>query len=613
MSQYGSIESSNESETITKDWGWNEPPEVVVEASKLSMKLSALQSGTALVTLGPITDLQLKTLLSNKPKSVLTLEWIAQNDPSLRPYIDKVLSLTTGYGYYDNLSCFTTHPAMSAAEVVTRSKELGAVLMMIEDKTPIIIFSSYSGMMDYVSSAREDLAHDVMRRYADVEYNDRLLVAVSRKDEVAAVLNKVQHSDPLLANTETMSLFDASLATNIFQQQLIDIIDGCLQNDVTDVSIVPDTTGAAKVMLRQHDHLRSEDMYTLKRDAYVSVYAFMAYKSGAYRSGESMTGPGVGQLLYQSSVGKAVLSLSFIPLSQRSDMGDLASINIRLTPQLKAIPSVDMVTSSTAMRDILKRASYYKQGLTVIAGPARSGKSTTLAAIVGANVEEFKESRKRVSIEYPVQLTLPSTTHAHIGNYDSTATVDAVKTHDCDLVIVGDIDHPKTLDCSTELAAAGHHVLTSLEAHNVMYALDKLLEMTPLNRRTTLIESLNCIVGQRLISTACTHCSTKGKPTISERAQFEAYAEKHGIETKLPDEVVHINHDGCDHCQHGYREVTPLIEVLTITPKERSSLYDMFEKPGARVNIQEAIKNAMFDTALELVKHHRIEVADALV
>jgi twitching motility protein PilU len=154
----------------------------------------------------------------------------------------------------------------------------------------------------------------------------------------------------------------------------------------------------------------------------------------------------------------------------------------------------------------LKDVVLSKRGFVILVGGTGSGKSTSLAAMVGYRNE--KTRGHIVTIEDPVEYV-----HAHKG---------CVVTHrevgvDCeswhlalkntlrqapDVILIGEIRDRETMEYGIQFAETGHLVLATLHANSSNQALDRIINFFPEERRELLMDlSLNirALISQRLI------------------------------------------------------------------------------------------------------------------
>jgi twitching motility protein PilU len=156
---------------------------------------------------------------------------------------------------------------------------------------------------------------------------------------------------------------------------------------------------------------------------------------------------------------------------------------------------------------ILKDVVMNKRGLCIIVGGTGSGKSTTLAAMIG---HRNHNSRGHiVSIEDPVEYVHP---HAGCVITQREVGVDTESWHAAlkntlrqapDVILIGEIRDKETMEYGIQFAETGHLCLATLHANSANQALDRIINFFPDERRQQLLMDLSlntkAFISQRLV------------------------------------------------------------------------------------------------------------------
>jgi twitching motility protein PilU len=156
---------------------------------------------------------------------------------------------------------------------------------------------------------------------------------------------------------------------------------------------------------------------------------------------------------------------------------------------------------------ILKEVVLSKRGLVILVGGTGSGKSTSLAAMVGYRNE--KTRGHIVTIEDPVEYVHQHKgcviTHREIG-VDTDSWHMALKNtlrQAPDVILIGEVRDRETMEYGIQFAETGHLVLATLHANSANQALDRIINFFPDERREQLLMDLSlnirALVSQRLI------------------------------------------------------------------------------------------------------------------
>ncbi len=156
---------------------------------------------------------------------------------------------------------------------------------------------------------------------------------------------------------------------------------------------------------------------------------------------------------------------------------------------------------------ILKEVVLSKRGLVMVVGGTGSGKSTTLASMLG-----YRNDKTRghiVTIEDPVEYVHQHKgcviTHREVG-VDTESWHAALKNtlrQAPDVILIGEIRDRETMEYGIQFAETGHLVLATLHANSSNQALDRIINFFPEERREQLLMDLSlnirALISQRLI------------------------------------------------------------------------------------------------------------------
>jgi twitching motility protein PilT len=134
------------------------------------------------------------------------------------------------------------------------------------------------------------------------------------------------------------------------------------------------------------------------------------------------------------------------------------------------------------------------RGLVLIGGPAGSGKTTTLAALIdGIN---HREPRHIVTIEDPIEYE-----HAHLRSLveqveigsdapDFPTALRAALRQAPDTIVVGEMRDPETMRIAVSAAETGHLVFSTLHTTDVASTISRISDSFPGERQNTIRQEL---------------------------------------------------------------------------------------------------------------------------
>ena len=178
-----------------------------------------------------------------------------------------------------------------------------------------------------------------------------------------------------------------------------------------------------------------------------------------------------------------------------------------LAMSVRAIPLAVPSPEEIGIPPMLARACDFKQGFVLVTGPTGSGKSTTLASMI-----EHINVRLPVhilTIEDPIEYThehrVAAIDQREVG-VDAQSFAHALRSalrEDPDVILVGEMRDPETIQFALTLAETGHLVFATLHTNDASQSLDRISDVFPPERQTQirvqLAASLAAVVSQRLM------------------------------------------------------------------------------------------------------------------
>ena len=167
------------------------------------------------------------------------------------------------------------------------------------------------------------------------------------------------------------------------------------------------------------------------------------------------------------------------------------------------IPTLEELELPPILKDVVMN----KRGIVMVVGGTGSGKSTTLAAMIGHRNENSRGHI--VSIEDPVEYVHPHTgcviTQREVG-IDTESWHNALRNtlrQAPDVILIGEVRDRETMEYAIQFAETGHLCLATLHANSANQALDRIINFFPEERRQQLLMDLSLntrgFISQRLI------------------------------------------------------------------------------------------------------------------
>jgi twitching motility protein PilT len=174
---------------------------------------------------------------------------------------------------------------------------------------------------------------------------------------------------------------------------------------------------------------------------------------------------------------------------------------------LRAIPFRIPSFEELGLPPVIEYFANLPQGLVLVTGPTGSGKSTTQASVIDF-INEHRECHI-LTIEDPIEYVhrhKRSAVNQREVGFDTDSFERALRSalrEDPDVILVGEMRDPETIQFALTIAETGHLVFATLHTNDASTALDRIVDVFPSERqqqiRVQLAASIAGVVSQRLI------------------------------------------------------------------------------------------------------------------
>jgi len=170
------------------------------------------------------------------------------------------------------------------------------------------------------------------------------------------------------------------------------------------------------------------------------------------------------------------------------------------------VPTIDELLLPQVMKDLADSP----RGLVLVTGPTGTGKTTTIAAMIG----HINRTRRAhiVTIEDPIEVvhdddrSIIQQREIGLDTESYAAALKHVIRQDPDVIFVGEIRDPASALSAIQAAETGHLVISTLHTIDCTETINRLLDLFPPTQqreiRTSFAGALRGIVSQRLVSRA---------------------------------------------------------------------------------------------------------------
>lgn len=602
-------------------WGWLDPTYDVIKIAQETLRIKRMRSEEYLVECGVFTINEIERYLADKPEDVKTLSYLEGINPLVSYYSDQYKAATSEYPVYD-LKTLTLEPVIDG-EILKELDRFDMVISKLDhDDSLLLLFSSYDQLTQFRSLGRDYKIKSQLYKKMLNPLETPPYLGLAQSLGISQIIREMQASEAGSIGTgkrsNHWSVNKNSATVSREEKELARLIDFCLQEDINDISLAPESSGAWRVTVRRFgDMVSPQGFEVIHPEIAQNAKRFLLSRSGANPgSVERIQEPRDGSITYSSSAGSTFMRLSFIPTNHRGDTSNATSVSIRLLPQgAKKITMTDLNLNKQIVDDT-KDALSFSSGLILVVGPTNSGKSTTIAGALNEHIAMFGQTRKRLSLEDPIERFLEG-----IIQFEPSGEAEnrfdqmlrAFKRHDPDLVWAGEVRDRQTAELCVDTSSSGHMVLTTLHANDTVTGVDLLGRWVPHTKTFQLIESLTLVVSQRLVKTVCPHCRGDRPPNDEEKRTFASYLSRMGEDVTIPPTVAAPNLEGCVHCREGFNGMIPINESLPMTRKAKDAALQMvLGGTGNHQALAAGRSLKMLSSGLDLVHQGKVQLMSIL-
>ena len=357
------------------------------------------------------------------------------------------------------------------------------------------------------------------------------------------------------------------------------VITAAANKQASDVHIEPQATDAV-VRLRVDGILR--DFQRIPRSiqsSFVSRIKILSDMDIAQR-----TAPQDGRFAVKISGGRIDVRVSTLP-TQHGE-----KVVMRLLEESNSLRDLEGVGFPADMAESLRQLLSLPQGMILVTGPTRSGRSTTLRSLLEI---VRKPSVNIVSVEDVVECVISGVNQVKVNaktGVSFASVLRSVLRQDPNVIVLDEIRDKETADIAIKASQTGHLVLSTLHTNDSAAAVTRLLDLG-----IPAAEIANCVTGivaQRLIRLLCDcHKAIAASPEYVSRLKGA------GVH-KVPEmESVPV---GCELCDlTGYRGRAGIFELLELNDSVRAAI-----RSGAR---NEQIRSRAGQNGMRLMQEYALE------
>ncbi|WLD91681.1 GspE/PulE family protein [Alkalihalobacillus sp. AL-G] len=382
-------------------------------------------------------------------------------------------------------------------------------------------------------------------------------------------------------------------------KELTKIIEFAFEKNASDIHFSPQQDGL-EVKYRIENELQEQK--TIPKNLQESVIGRIKTLSGMNTSERNV--PQSGRIHKQVNNKNYDIRISTLPTVEGE------SVVLRIMDQSEDIMKLSDLGFSEDNLKKIEKANEKQNGLTLITGPALSGKTTTLYSLLSHLNDE---NQKVITIEDPVERRIEGITQVETNeqsDFTFAKGLQSIVNQDPNIVVLGDIPNADTAEAATRVSLSGRHLIGSIHGTNALKTIRRLIDMDI--EPYLIASSLSAIVAQRVIRRVCDRCahsvpvSDEELKLFEENELVESNDQKNKqksslgnfrsfVTTNKSGKMAVIRGDGCMQCNNtGYHGYLGVQEVLVVNEQMREMIVN---KRPMKV-IEQHLKENGFKTML---------------
>jgi len=274
--------------------------------------------------------------------------------------------------------------------------------------------------------------------------------------------------------------------------------------------------------------------------------------------------------------------VSIVPLTT----GQKAAL--RLLPKHQSWMNFTQLGLNDRNRELLEQMIVRPFGMLLATGPTGSGKTTTMYACM-AKIDYL--AKNVITIEDPVEYRIPRIGQIQVNpkvGLTFATGLRSILRQDPDVILVGEIRDPETLEMAIHSALTGHLVLSTLHCNDAAAAAARMVDM---GAEPFLVATASSgIISQRLVRRICEKCKEPAPEDDIARAHLRLAG----------DGAIYYRGAGCPHCRGiGYLGRISVFEVVPLNGAIQQAIMRKASAGDIRALIHEMGVPSMLDDGIE--------------
>ncbi|MBI3324549.1 MAG: type II/IV secretion system protein [Candidatus Omnitrophica bacterium] len=367
----------------------------------------------------------------------------------------------------------------------------------------------------------------------------------------------------------------------------------------SDIHIEPSAT-TAKVRYRIDGMLH--EMLQIPRDVSEPLIRSIKVKANMATDVVGRSKPQDGRIDFEMTGRTLDMRLSSFP----TIFGDVLAI--RILDRSKPLLQLEDLGMPPGVLRELERVISRPNGLFLVTGPANSGKTTTLYAVLD---KRRSPHVKIVTLEDPVEYQMEGINQAQINpqvGVTFASGLRAILRQDSNIILVGEIRDKETAEIGIRASLTGHLVLSTLHTRHAAASATRLIDMEI--EPHLIVASVTAILAQRLVRVLCAKCK---QPDPEATKTFLDLWKRESVFPPPPADQLFTSHSaGCASCTFtGYQGRCGVFELLTLHEELKQLILDRASSRLYKAAISAGMRTMLVD-GLDKVAKGQTTIAEVL-
>ena len=350
---------------------------------------------------------------------------------------------------------------------------------------------------------------------------------------------------------------DSELDQLQMQKDFVNVVAQAAQKKVSDIHVV--VADSTIIMFRVNGMMHTEMEYNKEwGESFVrAAFASADISDSNYAQNEFQGAQKLGSTPLRGSKGKLMLPhnvlairLQFNPIAFGSQYLVMRLLYADDNPDGSG--DLSSLGFGPFEEDLFYRLRAVPVGLSIVAGPTGSGKSTTLQRNMIKLLQEKNYELNLLTVEDPPEYPIPGARQMPVTNANTeeekaeqfTKALSAALRSDPDVIMVGEIRALAAAQLTFQGALSGHGMWSTLHANSAPAIINRFRDMGVETFKLLDPELIKGLISQRLFRKLCPHC----RISVKERQNDPSFAR---LRTALGDfgvENTYVRGPGCKMC-----------------------------------------------------------------